>query len=543
MSLRLTAIEEFSGMPSPLVRAALAERIGAPWLGGLVLPRSLDALHAPALVSAGHPELASALRTATAALSLPAAAQRGIEELAQPAALAVVAGQQPGLLGGPLYDLYKGLHAIALARALRAAWQRPVVPILWSHADDHDVAEVHHAWVSNEHYDLRKLGLSGLSSGRMPVGEIALDEEQHKLGALRALLEQLLPSRDSRAAALKLGLPRSGETLSDAFARFHSALLGGEGLVLLSPRWIRPALSSALARIVRAGPQAALASASARLRAAGHDAAIDPGSAALLFAHDSGGRRALRCPAGRWQLDGGADSWSDEELAQRIEADPLPWSPGALLRPIAQDIALPTCAYVGGLGELAYHLQLAELRRACGLAPACFVPRLSCTLIPQDCADSLQTLGLALPDVLAGRASLTPPKDERATPAVAEELRAIAVQAARELNARREAMTELDRGLAIQLRQTADQVRQVVEKLVQKAERVQMNRSGRGTRHYRRLSATLLPRGEPQERVWTTCEAVARHGFAWIPELLAAIGPFPPAHLAVALEPAPEPST
>ena len=38
------------------------------------------------------------------------------------------------------------------------------------------------------------------------------------------------------------------------------------------------------------------------------------------------------------------------------------WSAGALLRPLVQDEVFPTCAYVGGYGELAYHAELGRLR-------------------------------------------------------------------------------------------------------------------------------------------------------------------------------------
>ena len=67
-----------------------------------------------------------------------------VRSLAQPGTCVVIAGQQPGFLGGVLYDVYKALHAVRLARALRESWGVPVVAAFWNHADDHDIAEVHH---------------------------------------------------------------------------------------------------------------------------------------------------------------------------------------------------------------------------------------------------------------------------------------------------------------------------------------------------------------------------------------------------------------
>ena len=54
----------------------------------------------------------------------------------------VITGQQPGLFGGPLYALYKGFTAAALARRLEAVTGRPVLPVFWVASEDHDWNEV-----------------------------------------------------------------------------------------------------------------------------------------------------------------------------------------------------------------------------------------------------------------------------------------------------------------------------------------------------------------------------------------------------------------
>ena len=71
----------------------------------------------------------------------------GRDRLAQGAVLAVTTGQQPGLFTGPLYTIYKGLSAIAIARRLERDWSVPVVPVFWVAGDDHDFAEANHAFV------------------------------------------------------------------------------------------------------------------------------------------------------------------------------------------------------------------------------------------------------------------------------------------------------------------------------------------------------------------------------------------------------------
>src|SRR5277367_3923136 len=69
-----------------------------------------------------------------------------LAKLAQPGTVAVITGQQVGLFSGPAYTIYKALTAMRLADTLS---QRgiPAVPVFWLATEDHDFAEVDHAYV------------------------------------------------------------------------------------------------------------------------------------------------------------------------------------------------------------------------------------------------------------------------------------------------------------------------------------------------------------------------------------------------------------
>ncbi len=71
--------------------------------------------------------------------------------------LMVTTGQQPGLFGGPLYSLYKGLTAIRLAERLEALLKRPVLPIFWVASEDHDWDEAGHTYLINTSNELVRL--------------------------------------------------------------------------------------------------------------------------------------------------------------------------------------------------------------------------------------------------------------------------------------------------------------------------------------------------------------------------------------------------
>ena len=167
-----------------------------------------------------------------------------------------------------------------------------------------------------------------------------------------------------------------------------------------------------------------------------------------------------------------------------------------------------------------------------------FVPRLHATLLDAECRASLAVLGLRVEDVLRSRESSARAgarAEDVSTPAVVDRLRAVAAEAARRLEQQRGALAEIDRGLAVQLGRTADQVRELVDKLCTRAERAERNRSGSSRRHVRRVEASLIPRGLPQERVLSTLQFNARFGSDWLDGLLGAIDPFPHEHLVVHL--------
>lgn len=511
---------------SPIATALLARPELVP---GFRVPTTLADIPQPAdrLLREDRQALVDAIGRHLSALTPPVAVVDSLRKLVLPGACVVIAGQQPGFLASPLYNLHKALHVVRLARSLEQAWERPVVPMFWNHADDHDLAEVNHAFLANQNLDLQRVGLSSLSSGRQPLSRIVLTEERHRLAPVRATLEELTRGEPHAAEAVDLFCPRPGESLARAFTRTMTELCGPFGLVMLEPDWIRSELSRALSEFVGreqtgAGPHGfedALAAGEAAVRAVGLSPQIDLAEAALLYRVDAAGRSALRRGGDGFRYDGEEGSRTRAELAAEILQEPAGWSPAALTRAICQDRVLPVAAYVGGLGEMAYHAQLVPLRDFARVPRTPFVPRFSCTLIEPEVDDSLRKLELTAEAVIRSRGAVGEGNDET-EPAVIARLREVGQRAAREVTQERAALAELDAGLAANLKRTGDQMRSLIEKICEKAANVHQNRAGRGKRHYRRVSQALFPRESPQERVLGPLPFVARYGRDWIADLL-----------------------
>jgi len=518
---------------SEVAKAALSDRPHPAALPGLLVPAKLE--HIPQLDDSYDEEdraaLCADLDAGLAPFSPHVAVRDNLTRLAEPKVSLVIAGQQPAFLGGPLYNIYKIAHAIRLAQALTEKWGTPVLPAFWNHADDHDIAEVHHLWIQTPSLELRKVGLAGESSGRAPLSRLHFNEEKHALNATREILRQGLPNYNGREAAIERFMPRSGESFSNAFTRIMLELFGSRGLIVIEPDWIRTPLSRALAHVVHADCYDSLAAGATELRQHGGQPVIDEASAALAFHHIDGKRHALRHAPDGFRYDGEKGSRTPSELAAEIVQAPADYSAGALLRPLVQDMALPSVAYVGGWGELAYHAQIPKLRHAAGVRQTAFVPRLSATLVNNAMAKSLGKLGLDAAHAIQARGQVELAEEPSAGSPLALELRAIAQDTKSAILAQKAKLTESERNMGQQFKKTASQVQATLQKLADKVERIHANANGSSKRHARRIQNGLYPRNTPQERIQGPLEVCSEAGYEWIEQLIREIDPLPTEHL------------
>ena len=138
--------------PSALYRDFLAEpeRVRDFYPADFRNPAALGARAAARAMPADRrAAVAAILRRQATAWDLGDLSRDALARFERPDALAVVAGQQVGLFGGPLFTIYKAITAIALARSIESACGVPVVPIFWLASDDHDFEEVRRARVSD----------------------------------------------------------------------------------------------------------------------------------------------------------------------------------------------------------------------------------------------------------------------------------------------------------------------------------------------------------------------------------------------------------
>lgn len=459
---------------------------------------------------ASRRELAAALASANIAYGNPRADELA-RRLADPEAVVVVAGQQPGVLGGPLYTFSKLLAVSRLAAAVEAAG-RPAVPVFWVATEDHDWQEVSRATV------LTSRGTLDLDLGDDPQPLAPAGTRTFGPGIERLLAElaEAMPGERYGEWLAEVGRwYRPDARFGEAFCRLMAALAGEHTPLLLDAMLpgVKAAQRPWLQRLVerRDEVEAAYAAADERIAGRGFPLQVSPQrGASPLFLLSRGERRRIA-----WSGDGFELRGRDEaprpvaELLAAIAENPLAVSPGVLARPAVQDAILGTALQLLGPGELSYFPQVAPVYPVLGIEPSRLALRPQVLVLEEHQVGKLEEVDLTLAELLARRELLERVLAEKGGGDLTADARRRVEEA---LAALEEPALSLDANLERPLAKTRSQVLGALDTFAGKvrsaAARGDEVRSGR----VERLRDTVLPHGKLQERVVATAHYPGKYG-------------------------------
>lgn len=300
-------------------------------------------------------ELAPAIAaTGKAAKRLERAAKSGI---------AVTAGQQPGLFGGPLYTWWKALSTLALADRLEAVTGLPVVPIFWAATDDSDFAEASYTVVHSGD-GVERIEMAGDPQQGTPMCDVPV-------GDLSPEIARIVEAAGSGSSSAVLDVVRAayspGHTVGSAYVEMLRAMLEPLGIPVLDAAHVAvrtaayPLLRRSLERAAEI--EAALSLRAREIKKAGYFAQVKlVKGRTLVFGGYGGTRDRVRL--------------RDVEEALATGA-PDSFGPNVLLRPVVERSIIPTVAYMGGPAEIAYFAQSTAVAEALGVPAPLVVPRWS----------------------------------------------------------------------------------------------------------------------------------------------------------------------
>ncbi len=440
---------------------------------------------------------------------------QNIDKLRQPNAIAVFAGQQACLFGGPYLVLLKALAAAKWAARLEQELSRPVVPVFWIASDDHDIPEIASVSVFDASGKIVGLSIDGRGdTPSPPIGALTYDESiAREIGKL----EDIFPDNDFKddAYAVLARLYRSGGHIVDAFARYMLELTTRSGLVLFNPydREFKEATAPLMAEIVSkqdAMRDALSETAAALIEGGYHLQAEKSDTAAHLFYHNPG-RTALHRDGDAFRA--GDQTFSEKTLRDMIKSRPLDYSPDVFTRALVQSSFFPAAAIVCGPAEVAYYAQMMSLFDVFDLVRPRIILRPSVTVVESRDQELLSSHGLSFEDVIGDfEAIINQILSDTFPEELDKTLSSHRENARREMHRLREILVAFDANLSGTVDHTEKKIDFLLGELDKKvfAAHKKKNSVERGRLY--RLRDHLWPNGATAERAIAPAYFISRYG-------------------------------
>lgn len=499
-------------------------------------PWNEDHLRRAAAAAAARSAPAADVVEALDALNLEiGAGALALEELAKirRGAPVVLTGQQPGLFGGPVYNLYKMLTAKALASRLETLIGGPVATVFWCGSEDSDLLEVNHTFLPpragvspDTEADAARIEYPIQPDEQgLTMADLRLDEP--RLAGPREQFLSLLPqSPEADTARAWIADSYQGKnSLSTAFLNLYAALLKDVGIAFADaglPRFRK--LEKELFRHELEHPGASseeVRAAGDRLKTLGFKPLIykKEGQVNLYLLRDWK-RAPIAYSDGHFQI--GDERFAREELLSLLDSSPENFSTSVVLRPVTQDFLFRTVAYVGGPGEVAYAAQFRGVYKQFGIPQPAIFPRASFTVQFSRTGKTLEKYGLSAEDLFGTLPSVVSRALERLAP---EEITSRFEQAQKALEeqfaALESALKKIDGSLAPAAAKLRAGLYKDLKQLQGEMKRALKARAPEVERQIRKTRGAILPLDTPQERIINPLYFYALLGPGFVEDVLA----------------------
>ncbi len=441
--------------------------------------------------------------------------------------IAVVTGQQLGILGGPLYTFYKIITAIKLCSHLSERYDNyHFVPVFWIEGDDHDFDEVRSINVLNDNNELIKISYN----------DEEIEEEQNRgsIGHLKfkESINQFLQQFETQLRNTEFKNPlmenlknfyREEKTFKESFKELLFWLFDQSGLIIFDPQdarvkeLLKPIFKKEISNFRNHTEK--LVNISANLDELYHaQVKIRPIN---LFYNYEEGRYVIEPFENEFRLKGKRKKFSLEEINNLIETEPQKFSPNVLLRPICQDFLFPTGFYIGGPSEVAYFAQILPLYEFYEIDPAIIYPRSSMTIMEKALKSILDKYGMNFTNIFMDPNKL---KNQIINNVSDKNLEEIFKETKNQIDLTfdnlKEKLLELDKTMGEVSTKYRVKILNYVDELNAKATEAQKKRYEITLRQIDKASANLFPNLNLQERELNFFHYANRYGVDFLQKII-----------------------
>ncbi len=298
----------------------------------------------------------------------------------------VVTGQQPCLLTGPLFVIYKALTTVVLAEKLDA------VPVFWNASEDDDVQEVNHLWVVNSGLEKISLELE-----QKPFSKIILKKED--VHGVISHLERLTPSTSFREDVLQI-VELCSQSFSGMFSQILSTLFSEHGLILVEPHLFAELAVPVYEKLIEhpVTASALVNDAGTSLEETGYKRQLYKSSDSCSFYIMEDNIRNNVTYNGKFHVNN--EIYTEKELLTLLDEHPDLFTSTVISRPLVQDFLFSTLAYCAGPGEISYFAQMRKVYDFFAIEEPYIVPRFGATLVEKKVEKVLRKYSIDVPDLI-----------------------------------------------------------------------------------------------------------------------------------------------
>ena len=447
--------------------------------------------------------------------------EENLHKLAGDRCCAVVTGQQVGIMGGPLYTIYKALHTIILANELSLLFpDTNFVPVFWQETEDHDFEEtssINIITASNEFRRIRYSPNSPETIARRQISGIVFEKEA--LERVFSELESFLQHTEFTDGILAFYKAAYQEdfTFAESQAQLLGELLSSEGLLILNAntRELKKHVAQLFRKEIETAPQLSerIHSVSKNLEKLGYHAQLDPQGANLFLSTKGVRYKLVKTDNG---FTYGEEKMSNDEALRIASEEPERMSMNVVMRPLIQDTILPTVAYVAGPGEIAYFAQLGAPYQWAEMPMPMIVPRISITLIEEQIENLFAKYQIQSEAFIERGNELVKEllRSEQEDVIVSDFTRTN-TELDKKLEALRALITSIDTTLNQALTTTKGKVLTAIKDLEGKALAAERRKQATARQQFERAMNKILPEGKLQERELNLLYFLNKYGFSF----------------------------
>ena len=448
-----------------------------------------------------------------------------IKKLSDKKTLAIVTGQQLGILGGPLYTFYKIITAIKLSRFLSERYNDyNFVPVFWLEGDDHDFNEVRAIKIIDEGNSLLNIGYKEEieeDDAKQSVGHIKFDS------TIQDFFDNL--GKNLKDTEFKVQLLNElkdfyseGKSFKEAFKDLIFKYFDEYGLIIFDPqeievkRLLKPIFKKEITDFRLHTEK--LVHLSATLEELYHaQVKVKPVN---LFLNYDGGRHSVEPVDNEFRLRRKRKSFTYDQLLELLENEPDKFSPNVLLRPICQDFLLPTAFYIGGPSEISYFAQIKPLYEFYDIVQPIIYPRSSATILESTIENILEKHSVQINDLFIDVENVK----KKIINSVAESsidamFDGLTKQVETAFDQLKEKLIDLDKTIADASNRYRDKIFSSINELKSKAEKAQQKKYEVTLRQIDKAAINLFPNSNLQERELNFVYYVNKYGNEFIKKI------------------------